>query len=410
MHLNRYFPVVFIYFFLNSVALPFGLTYTTLLAPLLYFWILLIRKRELLLPFIAILAPYIILQLVLLDVDHQSYFISLLNLIMVYVFCQAVYTFLKVCKDPEKILRQILIVNFIFCVIAIPVYFSAFYDVVWMEQNVSRGLKNFRRFKLFTYEPSYYALLFIPLFFYFLLQYFFRQNKIPGGLLLVMIFLPLILSFSIGVITAALVAGVVTWIIYFRKLTRKKRIFNAMVYTGVTLISGFIVLLLFFRNNPFFIRMRNIFSGSDTSARGRTSEAFLIAEKILDNANAWWGVGLGQIKVAGGDLIRKYYQYEPGVAVAIPNAAAETLAVFGWTGFILRLLIEISLFYFTRVWKNYYRLLLFIFIFLYQFTGSFITNAAEYVIWILAFTNVFRQFDVAGNSSEIKQQLQQQEE
>jgi hypothetical protein len=38
--------------------------------------------------------------------------------------------------------------------------------------------------------------------------------------------------------------------------------------------------------------------------------------------------------------------------------------------------------------------MLFIFIFVYQFTGSFITNLAEYVIWILAFTNAFPQFDV----------------
>jgi hypothetical protein len=45
------------------------------------------------------------------------------------------------------------------------------------------------------------------------------------------------------------------------------------------------------------------------------------------------------------------------------------------------------------VWRNYYRLLLFTFIFIYQFTGSFITNVAEYVIWIMAFTPVFREFD-----------------
>jgi hypothetical protein len=32
--------------------------------------------------------------------------------------------------------------------------------------------------------------------------------------------------------------------------------------------------------------------------------------------------------------------------------------------------------------------------FVYQFVGSFATNLAEFVIWILAFTNVFRQFDV----------------
>ncbi|HET9430639.1 MAG TPA: hypothetical protein VFO70_05650, partial [Chitinophagaceae bacterium] len=72
---------------------------------------------------------------------------------------------------------------------------------------------------------------------------------------------------------------------------------------------------------------------------------------------------------------------------------AETLAIFGWVGFWIKLLVELALFYFTKVWTNYYRLLLFFFIFIYQFTGSFITNMAEYVIWILAFTNVFKQFD-----------------
>ena len=73
---------------------------------------------------------------------------------------------------------------------------------------------------------------------------------------------------------------------------------------------------------------------------------------------------------------------------------AETLAIFGWVGFCVRIFIELSLFFYTKVWKNYYRLLLFLFIFLYQFTGSFITNIAEYVIWIMAFTNAFPQFDV----------------
>lgn len=45
--------------------------------------------------------------------------------------------------------------------------------------------------------------------------------------------------------------------------------------------------------------------------------------------------------------------------------------------------------------------MLFIFMFIYQFVGSFATNLAEYVIWILAFTNVFRQFDVKANKYEI---------
>jgi len=67
----------------------------------------------------------------------------------------------------------------------------------------------------------------------------------------------------------------------------------------------------------------------------------------------------------------------------------------------LRLIIEIALFFHTKVWRNYYRLLLFFFVFIYQFTGSFITNVAEYVIWILAFTNIFHQFDVKRQSPEL---------
>ncbi|MES1221835.1 MAG: hypothetical protein ABUT20_40430, partial [Bacteroidota bacterium] len=110
----------------------------------------------------------------------------------------------------------------------------------------------------------------------------------------------------------------------------------------------------------------------------------------------YWGVGIGQIKIMGEDTIRSYYLYYTDFTVAIPNAVAETLAIFGWIGVSLRLGIEIFMFIHTRVWKNYYRLLLFLFIFIYQFTGSYITNVAEYFIWILAFTRVFPQFDTAA--------------
>ena len=51
-----------------------------------------------------------------------------------------------------------------------------------MEQTISDGIGDFRRLKLFTYEPSYYALLFIPIFFFYFLQYFFRQNTIYSTL------------------------------------------------------------------------------------------------------------------------------------------------------------------------------------------------------------------------------------
>ncbi len=130
MKMNKYFPFAFVYFFVNSLALPFGLTYTALLAPLFYIWILLTRKKEILLPFLAILLPFIIIQVTIVGVDTKSYFLSLLNFILVYVSCQAIYTFLLVCKEPEKIFRGILILNFIFCIVAIPFLFYSLFSAI----------------------------------------------------------------------------------------------------------------------------------------------------------------------------------------------------------------------------------------------------------------------------------------
>ena len=54
MKINKYFPFAFIYFFINSAGLPYGLTYLTLLSPLFYWWVVKIRKKEILLPFFAV--------------------------------------------------------------------------------------------------------------------------------------------------------------------------------------------------------------------------------------------------------------------------------------------------------------------------------------------------------------------
>jgi len=210
-----------------------------------------------------------------------------------------------------------------------------------------------------------------------------------------MLFLPYLLSFSIGVISAVFIAIIITYMLYFKRLTSKKRVLNIISFCAVAFFFLLAILIIFFPDNPFFVRIDNIFSGTDSSGRGRTFEAFILADKMLAEKSYMWGIGLGQVKIVGTEIIRDYYLYPVDYTVfAIPNAAAETLAIFGWLGLSLRIVIEIFLFFHTKVWKNYYRLLLFLFVFLYQFTGSFITNIAEYVIWILAFTNVFPQFDV----------------
>jgi len=394
MKIDKYFPFAFIYFFINSLALPFGLTYTALLSPLFYYWVVTYRQKEILMPFFVCLAPFAIMHFII-GVDNRSYLISIFNYTAVYIFCQAFYTFLKASNDPERIFRRILIINFLLCIIAIPVYFSSYDGIVWMKQSLTGNIDDVKRLKLFTYEASYYAILFIPLFFFYLLQLVLKQNKMNSWLLLLMLLLPFLLSFSIGVIISSMIAITLTTIFYFKKLVVKKRFISLTAITLLFVALMLFTMFLFFPQSSIFSRVNNILLGIDTSGNGRTSDAFILAMKILEQKSLAWGIGAGQIKILGADIIRSYYLYDLDYnQIAIPNAVAETLTIFGYIGLFLRLLIEIVLFFYTKVWKNYYRLLLFLFIFLYQFTGSFITSTVEYVIWILAFTNTFPAFDV----------------
>jgi hypothetical protein len=394
MRINKFFPVIFIYFFINSFGLPFGLTYTALLSPLLYLWIIMTRKQEVLWPFLLLLLPVVLIHLAI-GVDVSSYFVSVLNMTLVYIFCQAVYTFLIKCEQPGTIFHQLLVINFICCLVAIPLFFTPLYPVLWTKQFLTTGVEDVRRLSLLTYEPSYYALLFTPLFFFFLLQLLFFRNTINSWLLLVMLLLPLALSFSLGVISAIAVAIVVTVVLHYKKFLHNKRFINLLGFMGIVVMSALVVGFVFFPDNILFVRLDNVITGKDPSGKGRTFEAFWLADQLLAQKSYWWGIGPGQIKILGFDLIRDFYGYgRDTTRVAIPNAAAETLALFGWFGFSLRILAECLLFVYTKVWRNYYRLLLFVFVFIYQFTGSFITNIAEYVIWIMAFTAAFKEFDV----------------
>lgn len=159
-------------------------------------------------------------------------------------------------------------------------------------------------------------------------------------------------------------------------------------------ITGLILLQLSYPDNPITARAIAFLNDEDTSGKGRTFEAFQLAYEIASVKSIWWGVGPGQLKIIGDPIIKSFYSYgfDYGT-VRIPNAVAETLALFGVIGVIIRLVVQVYFFFKAKVLDNYFQTLLFIFIFVYQFTGSFTTNIAEYVIWILAFTTVFPQFD-----------------
>jgi hypothetical protein len=397
MKVNQYLLFALIFFFVNSLGLPLGLSYTALLSPLLYWWTIVKRKREVLLPFLAALLPFVVLQM-LSGVDMKTYISSLLYYITVYIFVQAAYTFLLNAPNLEGIFKKILIINFIFCLIAIPLYFTPFYDILWIEQYLTEGVNHFRRFKLFTYEASYYSTLFVPIFFFYFFRIILRQNRQNAWLLLLMISLPLLLSFSLGVITAMILAGVLTFAIHPLKLFSRKRTLHLLSLVGGVALLSLLVMIIFFPDNALFIRLGNILNGQDTSGKGRTTDSFYLADRILGLRHHLWGIGPGQIKILGSFIIREFYRYPNGYdVIGIPNAVAETWVLFGWAGLALRLGAECFFFFRTRVWTNYYRLALFLFVFIYQFTGSFITSLVEYLVWLLAFVNVFPQFDTLAS-------------
>jgi hypothetical protein len=400
MAINKYFPFAILYFFLNSLGLPFGLTYTALLAPFFYWWVLNKSRREILLPFFTLAFPIVFIHLVFVGVDDKTYISSLINLTAVYVFCHAFYTFLRNCVNPELLFKRILIINFILCLIAIPFYFTSWSEVFWIQQPLTEGINDFRRLRLFTYEASYYATLMVPIFFFFFLKIILNQNKTNAWWMLVFITVPYVLSFSIGVMGAILLSVATVFFIYFRRLIVKKRVMNLLAISVLILVPVVIAISIFYPDNTLLFRIENIVTGRDNSGRGRTYEAFYLAMKMMALKSNLWGIGLGQVKIIGTEIIRDFYLYPPEYRIAIPNVTAETLALFGWVGLSIRFATEIFLFFYTEVWKNYYRLLLFVFVFVYQFTGSFITNIAEYVIWILAFTEVFPQFGVSSANSK----------
>ena len=86
---------------------------------------------------------------------------------------------------------------------------------------------------------------------------------------------------------------------------------------------------------------------------------------IASDSSMWFGCGMGQIKLKIADVVHLHFNYWGEYArYDIPNAMGETLAIFGITGVVLRIFLEWYLFFKTVVYNNYYRLALFIFVFI----------------------------------------------
>lgn len=341
-----------------------------------------------------IMLPFVVAHLIT-GVDLQSFIVSHILLFTAYVFALTAYTFFNNYDRLAYIFKMILVINFVLVLIAICLFFTPWAEILWHFRPLTKGISEFPRLNMLTYEPSYYSLLMVPLAGYFGLRLIRGEQMNNKGWIAAMILIPLLLSFSMGVISTLIIAATLVLLGNPRDLLFEKKTFNWVAGILMAGLSVLLLMFLFFPENVLFHRLYNILTGNDPSAQGRLSDAFWLSWELLGAKEQWFGEGVGQIKVIAKEYIIEYYNYNPAEfpTVRIPNAMAETLVSFGIIGVVLRLGVQIHLFFKTKVYSNYFRSLMFFFVFIYQFTGSYLTNIAEYVIWALAFSYCFPQLD-----------------
>lgn len=376
--------VSILYLFFNSFLLPDGLLYTTLLTP--FFFINLLQHKGIRIYLVFLLISIVFAALQLPQVDYlKEYIKSFVVMQSVAIFTINAYYVIRDRSDLAATFKVLGSINMVMLVISILCLFiPELKPYLWYEISMSDGLPVIPRLKMLTYEASYYSMIIVPVFSYYLLKKALSGNK--TGVLLLTWSASMVLSLSFGVMAALLIS---IFLVYFFNLNELGRRIN-LNYFAVAIVLFVLALVLlyqFYPHNIVFERLRNIYAGKDSSAKGRTYESFILAWDIAKTKSLYFGIGPGQLKMIGRDYIIQYYVYAniPAV-IRIPNAVAETLNIFGLAGLLFRFAIIGYLFVKTKVWNNYYRLLLFIFIFIYQFTGSFLYNIAEYVLWILAFS------------------------
>ncbi len=386
-----FFVILVSIFYFNHV-LPFGLTLTLLLTPFFLFSLMRWRAFNLILLSGTILFLINIPHLIL-GVDIKTWLISNINLFSVLLFTLVAYILAKNKTVTPYHIQRLSILNAIGLAIALPLFFiPGLRSVFWYEIPFTPNHDVIPRLKMFTLEASHYSLLIVPLFLYYLLDQM-RNVNLKKAILLITLIISLVCSFSLGVLFVLGVSVAILVILYIGSFLSHPK---TRIFIGLGCIGFFVCILglfIYYPENPLFFRIENVLSGVDTSGRGRTYEAFDIAWKVLEKTNRWVGIGIGQFKLEGRDTLINYYKYMniPDV-VRLPNTMAETLVTFGISGFIAKLLLQVILFFKTKVYRNIYQCSIFLFVFIYQFTGSYLVNSMEYLLWILAFVPIFPLF------------------
>ena len=377
--IHKCLPFAVLYFFFNSVGLPLGLFYTTILSPLFFIWLYLKGKRWLTFKFLLCLSPFVIAH-ARLGVDSPFYYMrSVLLLWTVYITAYAFGLALVRAQHVERLFEQLIVLNFFAALIALALLPTPLGDPLWNANfNDLGNLPGYvRRLQLLTLEPSHYGFEMTPLLIFMsvrLLQKPDRRNL----LYVLMILLPLILSQSFGALSMCTAALAVALIPALTRLLRKGGSILILAAIGILLMALLLI------PNPISLRVSQVVAGSDSSINSRTLNAFALAYLLATSKSIWWGIGIGQSK------LQDVFDLHVGFNVAIiPNAMAATFAELGLVAVLVKFFLEFYLFFRTRVYRDSFRLAMFVVAFICQLTGSYLTDVQEYLTWFFAFVQIF---------------------
>lgn len=388
MDAKRLLPVALIYFFVNSVWLAEGLLYTYFLTPIFVFWLLQNKFYKELVIASIVLSCFALMHLYAGVDSRKVYLLSFINLFLCVVSAIAAFRFFSTSRNNFSLLRPIILINFLLTLVSLGFLFVGDWkDIFWYTRPMFKDVESIPRLKMFTYEASYYSYLLAPLVIF--ACYSFLITNIKKSLpMLLMVVIPLILSFSFGVMASLVIAFPIS-LLFFSFGNRPQVGFIKKSWFVLAGIAGLLVLVyLIWPQMILFKRANNILQGADTSGRGRTSESFMLAWDLISNKDYWFGIGLGQSKIMGRQLMEQLYGiYDPAVVFRIPNSMAETLATFGIIGVCIKLVLQVFLFVKCKVYQYFTSVWLFLFLFIYQFTGSYLSNLAEWILWAMVFSN-----------------------
>lgn len=375
---HRYLPIAAFYCFFNGVGLPTGLFYTTLFAPVLFVWLYLKRQRWITTKFLLLMSPFVLAHIAL-GIGSYVYYVR--SLLLLWTVCVAVYAFCWALLNTtmiERLFDELIVLNSCAALLAVASLHTPIQSAFWMDTaDTLAGSSHLLRLSMFASEPSVYAERLLPLVIFAALRVLAQAGK-RNFLYLAMISLPLLLTQSFGGLSISFAAIGAALLVTYRRLLRKPR------SLGIIVALSLAVLVLVLVPNPISARLFQVLSGSDSSTQSRTTLSFIIAYSVASSKSIWWGVGLGQGKIV--DVSNLGLGFTVGI---IPNAVAGTFAELGLIGVIVRLGIEVTLFFKTRVFKHSFRLAAFVAAFIVQFTGSHLMDVQQYLLWCLAFLPFF---------------------